>query len=208
MGWLHTDDEDGTHEGWVVAVLSGGEDAPHDTFEDSEETWKRRVNWAWSFKYDGSEGRRRAQGLRVVCACGWRGPRRPADFADPDACDEGLQREWVRHAEVSMSRTLPERLRRLLDEVEETVQALSAPLRPGGEPDEQRPLLAVYVATRLQAGAEEWQKEAVRAARAADYSWDEIAQVLMTSKQSAHERFRKHVPDEQKKQEPAAQSGA
>ncbi|WP_179202097.1 hypothetical protein [Streptomyces caniscabiei] len=46
----------------------------------------------------------------------------------------------------------------------------------------------------------------MRAARAADYSWDEMAQALMTSKQSAHERFRKHVPDEQKKQEPAAHS--
>ncbi|EMF56468.1 hypothetical protein SBD_2219 [Streptomyces bottropensis ATCC 25435] len=128
------------------------------------------------------------------------------DFEDPDACDEGLQREWVRHTEGSMSRTLPERLRRLLDEVEEAVHALSAPLRPSGEPDEQRPLLAVYVATRLQAGAEERQKEAVRAARAADYSWDEIAQALMTSKQSAHERFRKQVSDEQKKQESAAHS--
>ena len=126
------------------------------------------------------------------------------DFADPDACDEGLQREWVRHAEVSMSRTLPERLRRLLDEVEETVQALSAPVRPGGGPDEQRPLLAVYVATRLQTGAGEWQREAVCAARAADYSWDEIAQALMTTRQSAHERFRKHVPEEQKNQEPTA----
>ncbi|MFD7137523.1 hypothetical protein [Streptomyces sp. NPDC059894] len=205
MGWLHTGDESGSHEGWVVAVLSGGEDAPHDTFEDSEETWKRRVSWAWSYKYDGRDGRRRAQGLRVVCACGWRSPRRPAGFDDPDACDEGLQREWIRHAEVSLSRTLPERLRRLLDEVEEEVQALSAPQRPEGELDEQRPLLAVYVATRLQNGAEVWQQDAVRAARAADYSWDEIAQALMTSKQSAHERFRKHVPDQSQQQDQAAQ---
>ncbi|MFJ2021935.1 hypothetical protein [Streptomyces nodosus] len=204
MGWLHNDD-DGSHEAWVVAVLSGGEDAPHDTIEDSEETWKRRVSWSWSYKYDGSEGRRRAQGLRVVCACGWRGPRRPADFDDPDACDEGLQREWIRHAEVSLSRTLPERLRRLLDEVEEEVQALCAPQRLEGELDEQRPLLAVYVATRLQNGAEAWQRDAVRAAREADYSWDEIAQALMTSKQSAHERFRKHVPDQSKQQDQAAQ---
>ncbi|MFF1594748.1 hypothetical protein ACFVY0_42790 [Streptomyces sp. NPDC058286] len=205
MGWLHTDDENGTHEAWVVAVLSGGEDAPHDTFEESKEAWAQRVNWAWSFKYDGGEGRRRAQGLRVVCACGWRGPRRPVDFKDPDACDEGLHREWIRHAEVSLSRTPPERLRRLLDEVEEAVQALSAPLRPGGDLDEQRPLLAVYLATRLQNSSEEWQKEAVRVAKAADYSWDEIAQALRTTKQSAHEKFRKFVPAEQKKQEPAAQ---
>ncbi|MFR0367493.1 hypothetical protein [Streptomyces sp. MCC20] len=197
MGWLHTDDENGSHEGWVVAVLSGGEDAPHDTFEDSEETWKRRVSWAWSYKYDGRQGRRRAQGLRVVCACGWRSPRRPVDFDDPDACDEGLQREWIRHAEVSLSRTLPERLRRLLDEVEDAVQALCAPQRPEGELDEQRPLLAVYATTLLQNGAEVWQQDAVRAARAADYSWDEVAQALMTSKQAAHEKFRKHVPESQ-----------
>ncbi|MEU9214627.1 hypothetical protein AB0D27_43940, partial [Streptomyces sp. NPDC048415] len=87
---------------------------------------------ASSNKYDGTEGRRRAQGLRVVCACGWRGPRRPADFADPDACDEGLQKEWIRHTEVSMSRTLPERLRRLLDDVEEAAQALTSAFRLGG----------------------------------------------------------------------------
>ncbi|MFD7205745.1 hypothetical protein [Streptomyces sp. NPDC059893] len=97
------------------------------------------------------------------------------DFDDPDACDEGLQQEWVRHAEVSLSRTLPEWLRRLLDEVEDTVEALSVPLRSGGAPDEQRPLLAAYVATRLKNSAEEWQNEAVRAARAADYPWDDIA---------------------------------
>ncbi|MFJ9968582.1 hypothetical protein [Streptomyces avermitilis] len=78
--------------------------------------------------------------------------------------------------------------------------------RPFCELDEQRPLLAVYVATRLQPGAEEWQKDAVRAARAANYSWDEIAQALMTSRQSAHEKFRKCVPEEQKEQEPTAQS--
>ncbi|MCX5083812.1 MULTISPECIES: hypothetical protein [Streptomyces] len=53
MGWSHADE---THEAFVVAVLSGGEDAPHDTFEESKETWERRVNWAWSFKYDGGEG--------------------------------------------------------------------------------------------------------------------------------------------------------
>jgi hypothetical protein len=72
--------------------------------------WKKRVNWAWSFKYEGSEGRRRAQGLRVVCECGWRGPRRPVDLADPDECDSALRREWLRHVEISMSRTLPEQL--------------------------------------------------------------------------------------------------
>lgn len=74
-----------------------------------------------------------------------------------------------------------EQLRRLLDEVEDTVAALSAPLRPGGAPDEQRPLLAAYVATRLKNSAEGWQKEAVRAAGAADCSWDDIAQALRTS---------------------------
>jgi hypothetical protein len=115
------------------------------------------------------------------------------DFTDPDECDSALRREWLRHVEISMSRTLPEQLQRLLDEVEETVRGLSAPLRPGGEPDEQRPLLAAYAATRLQAAAEEWQQEAVRAARAAGYSWDEIAKPLRTTKQSAHRKFLKYT---------------
>lgn len=94
-----------------------------------------------------------------------------------------------------MSRTLTEQLRRQLDEMEETARGLSAPPRPGGEPDEQRPLLAAYAATRLQAEAEEWQREAVRAARAAGFSWDEIAGALSTTKQSAHEKFHKYTQE-------------
>jgi hypothetical protein len=45
------------------------------------------------------------------------------DFTDPDECGSVLRREWLRHVEISMSRPLPEQLQRLLDEMEETVDA-------------------------------------------------------------------------------------
>jgi len=198
MGWLYAEgdneSEGDNHEGWVVAVLSDGTDAERDTFEDAEETWKRRVNWAWSYKYDGNEGRRKAQGLRVVCHCGWRGPRRPVDFNDPDACDVQLKQEWERHCEISLWRMQTQRMKRLISDLDEAFDQLTFRLTADGEPA--RPLLAVHAATSLLMNVEAWQRDAVRAARTAGFSWDEIAGPLMMSKQSAHEKFAKHVEAE------------
>jgi hypothetical protein len=56
-----------------------------------------------------------------------------------------------------------------------------------------RPLLAVHAATSLLMDAKTWQRDAVRAARKGGFSWDEIAGPLVMSKQSAHEKFAKHV---------------
>ena len=190
MGWLYSQgtnaSEGDPHEGWVVAVLSSG-DADRDTLEDVREAWERELSWAWSFKYDGQEGRRKAQGVRVICACGWRGPRRPADFTDPDACDAELKQRWARHCEVSLSRMLTERLTRLFAQLGETFEKLNGRLPLEHEPA--RPLLAVYATTRLQADAETQQLEAVRMAKAAGFSWDEIGDALGMSKQSAWEKF-------------------
>ncbi|MCC9707372.1 hypothetical protein E4N62_20055 [Streptomyces sp. MNU76] len=195
MGWLYAEGENesegGNHEGWVVAVLSDGTDAEQDTFDDAEETWKRRVNWAWSYKYDGKEGRRKAQGLRVICYCGWRGARRPVDFADPDACDVQLRQEWERHCEISMSRMLTQRLQRLTSDLAVAFDELTGTFNNDSEPA--RPLLAAYAATSLLMDVEAWQRDAVRAARKGGFSWDEISGPLMMSKQSAHEKFAKHM---------------
>ncbi|MFB8247317.1 hypothetical protein ACFC5X_20020 [Streptomyces sp. NPDC055952] len=195
MGWLYAEGENesegGNHEGWVVAVLSDGTDGEKDTFDDAEETWARRVQWAWSYKYDGKEGRRKAQGLRVVCYCGWRGARRPVDFADPDACDVQLRQEWERHCEISMSRMLTQRLQRLTSDLAVAFDELTGTCNKDGEPA--RPLLAAYAATSLLMDVEAWQRDAVRAARKGGFSWDEISGPLMMSKQSAHEKFAKHM---------------
>ncbi|MFC9259356.1 hypothetical protein ACFT25_06000 [Streptomyces hydrogenans] len=186
--------EDDVHEGLVVAVLSDGADAKYDTWEDGEESDKRGLNWAWSFKYDGNEGRRKAHGVRVICACGWRGARRPADFADPSACDKQLRQEWDRHCELSLYRKPTRRLRQLISELEEVFDELNGGKTPGREPA--RPLLAAYMAATLQRDLDAWQMDAVRAARKGGFSWDEIAGPLSMSKQSAHEKFAKRIPED------------
>jgi hypothetical protein len=199
MGWLYAEGENesegGAHEGWVVAVLSDGTDTEQDTIDDAEETWKRGLSWSWSYKYDGKDGRRKAQGVRVICYCGWRGARRPADFTDPDACDVQLKQEWDRHCEISMSQMLTERLKRLTSDLDfafaELTEGRSRTDISNGAPA--RPLLAAYAATTLLTDVEAWQRDAVRAARKSGFSWDEIARPLMTSKQSAHEKFAKHM---------------
>ncbi|MET8680043.1 hypothetical protein ABZW18_21280 [Streptomyces sp. NPDC004647] len=188
MGWIHQDDES-DHEGFVVAVLPDGADAPRDTWEDTEKANAQDRNWAWSIKYDGADGRPRAAGVRAICLCGWRGPRQKADFATLETAEEALRRQWYHHAEVSMARTLPSRVQRLFDELEEAVLGLASPPREPAELDDTRPLAAVYAATLLRDHAERWQETAVRAAKA-DYSWEEIARALCTTKQSAHEKYR------------------
>ncbi|WP_052443339.1 hypothetical protein [Streptacidiphilus neutrinimicus] len=192
MGWVYADgyngsyDETKPHDGNVVAVLSDGTDAGRDTWEDGQESDRRDLLWAWSFKYDGREGRRKAQALRAICSCGWRGARRPADFTDPDACDPQMEQEWKRHCELSLYRDPTRRLHRLLAQLGDVFDELTNP----SDPDEQpRPLLAAHMAKILQMDIETWQKNAVRAARDGGFSWDEIAGPLGMSKQTAHERF-------------------
>ncbi|MCY1649251.1 hypothetical protein OVA19_00240 [Streptomyces sp. SL203] len=185
MGWLHQDDES-AHEGFVIAVLPDGSDGPRDTFDELGET---DGAFAWRLKYDGAHGHPKAAGIKADCYCGWRGPRRPADFNDPDAAEEVLRREWFHHVEVSLSQTLPRRIQRLMDDLEEAVLGMMAPPRTPAELDDTRPLIAAHAATLLRNQAARWQEEAVRAAKA-DYSWEEIAKPLMMTKQSAHERFR------------------
>ncbi|MFK8851133.1 hypothetical protein [Streptomyces sp. Ac-502] len=187
MGWVH-DDYNSDHEGHVVAVLPDGTSAPADVWEDGEAADARDLTWAWSLKYDGADGRPRAAGIRTVCACGWEGPRRPADPTDPEAAEAGLYEQWLHHAEVALSRTLPEEIQRLVNELEEAVTGFcAAPTE--GRPEDSRPLVALYAATLLRQDSERWQQLAVQAAKK-DYSWEEIARPLGTSKQAAWERFR------------------
>ncbi|MCY0924015.1 hypothetical protein OS965_38840 [Streptomyces sp. H27-G5] len=185
MGWIHQDDET-THEGFVIAALPDGIDAPQDSWEDTE---KADGAWAWSLKYDGVDGRPRATGIKAICLCGWRGPRQPADPADPGPAEEALRRLWFHHVEVSLARVLPPHVQKLLDNLEEAVLGLTAPPATPDQLDEHRPLAALHAASILRGYAEQWQETAVRAART-DYSWEEIARPLGVSKQSAHERFR------------------
>ncbi|MBK3587919.1 hypothetical protein JHN49_31030 [Streptomyces sp. MBT57] len=185
MGWLHRDDES-KHEGFVVAVLPGGIDAPRDSWEDSE---KADGGWAWSAKYNGTNGRPRAEGIRATCYCGWQGSRTRADFTDPEAAEEVLRRQWFHHVELSMARTIPARIQSLIDELEEAVLGMTAPASSPENLDEARPLAAINTASVVRDLAQRWQETAVRTAKA-DYTWEAVALALGTSKQSAHERFR------------------
>ncbi|MFI8085805.1 hypothetical protein ACIF6L_34075 [Kitasatospora sp. NPDC086009] len=196
MGWLYGEganaSEGDNHEGWVIAVLTDG-DAERDAFDETGEAYDRGLSWAWSFKFDGAGGRRKAQGLRAICSCGWRGPRRPADFGAPQACSEALRPEWERHCESALATTFTKRLDKLHQEMQDVLEALLDTGLPHGEPA--RPLLAAYAATILRAEAERYQQAAVDAARETHFSWDDIARALQMSKQSAHQRFtRNPVP--------------
>ncbi|MFE5549575.1 hypothetical protein ACFQ71_38030 [Streptomyces sp. NPDC056534] len=144
---------------------------------------------AWSFKYDGREGRPRAAGIRAICDCGWRGPRRAANVDSPDSAGDLLCEDWFRHAEVSLSKVLPPRVRKAIGTAEEAILGLTFPQTDLLRLDEHRPLAAIHAATVLRSLAESMQRTGVSAARAAGYSWEEIARPLETTRQSAHERF-------------------
>ncbi|MFK0238634.1 hypothetical protein [Streptomyces vinaceus] len=187
MGWMHQDD-DGSHEAWVVAVLPDGSDGTRDGTPDTttDVALPENLEWAWSLKYDGAHGHPRAMGVRVVCACGWKGGRKRPTWNAPAQVDDQLRAQWRHHAEVALADTLPEDVQRLVVALHDAVGALVGPAQYEG--DEVRPLAVVHAATLLKSMADTWQAEAVQAARG-DYSWEEIAGALGTSKQSAHERF-------------------
>ncbi|MEU1867868.1 hypothetical protein [Streptomyces gardneri] len=192
MGFTHRDSEHSSegHEGWVVAVLPDGTDAPRDTWEEAMEAAEQYdLGWAWSFKYDGREGRPRAAGIRAICYCGWRGPKREANFDNPDNTDAFLCEDWFRHAELSLSKVLPPHVLKAIETVEEAILDLTFPQTDLLRLDEHRPLAAIHAATILRGLAETAQRTAVNAARTAGYSWEEIAHPLETTRQSAHERF-------------------
>ncbi|MFE5948426.1 hypothetical protein [Streptomyces sp. NPDC056480] len=194
MGFLHRDSEHSRvrHEGWVIAVLPTGEDAPRDNWEELlEAAQTHELAWAWSLKYDGREGRPLAAGIRAVCRCGWRGLRREANFRSPETADDLAQLDWHHHAEVSLSQVLPSHVAKALNDAERAVVNLTFPRQDLARLDEHRPLAAIRAATYLRARAEQMQKLAVAAARASGHSWEEISRPLRTTRQSAHERFSK-----------------
>ncbi|MFJ9871516.1 hypothetical protein ACIRVI_00410 [[Kitasatospora] papulosa] len=192
MGYTHRDAEYSPegHEGWVVAVLPDGTDAPRDTWEEAMAAAQQHdLGWAWSLKYDGREGRPRAAGIRATCYCGWKGPKHEANFADPDNADAHAREDWHHHTEVSMAKVLPPHVSKAIETVDEAIVDLTFPQADLLRLDEHRPLAAVHAATQLRALAESMQRTAVQAARIAGFSWEEIAHPLETTRQSAHERF-------------------
>ncbi|MEU2232231.1 hypothetical protein [Streptomyces vietnamensis] len=145
------------------------------------------LGWAWSFKYDGHDGRPRAAAVRVICLCGWKSPKREANFTNPDTAESLLCEDWFHHAEVSLSKVLPPHVHKAIET--DTILDLTFPQVDLLRLDEHRPLAAIHTATQLRHLAEAAQRTAVTAARTAGYSWEEIAAPLETTRQSAHERF-------------------
>ncbi|MFE7511420.1 hypothetical protein ACFU8I_09365 [Streptomyces sp. NPDC057540] len=192
MGFTHRDAEYSPegHEGWVVAVLPDGTDAPRDTWEEAlQAAEKHDLSWAWSLKYDGREGRPRAAGVRATCYCGWKGPKREARFDNPDTTNSFACEDWFHHTEVSMAKVLPPHVRKAIETAQDAIADLTFPQPDLLRLDEHRPLAAIHAATELRYLAETLQRNAVQAARNAGFSWEEIAAPLETTRQSAHERF-------------------
>ena len=202
MGWTHpdADTDSADHEGELVAVLPGGVDAPVATYEEHEQ-W----DWAWMM-YDGQNGRQRATGIRMVCACGWKGTAAPADFQAPKQAVERPLQEWARHTEAELSRDLPQQLQRVFREIEwqlDTLTGVSYEMvmkrrGKGGSFDfqefgEVRPLAVLSAATELRRIADSYEAQAVREAREAGYSWADIGRAEGITKQSAHERLRERL---------------
>ncbi|ORT54220.1 hypothetical protein [Streptomyces sp. CB03238] len=189
MGWVHPDDTIG-HEGDIVAVLESGEDAPKDTFDQAVQAMQDS-RWGWE-RYDGHEDAPLAAGIRAICTCGWKGPRRRADFTDPDEASLACYQDWNHHTEVQLATSLPEDVTRHLDDLDDVLSGLCHGPRLEEitqEPGHVRPLATIHAAKRLRELADQLEAQAVPRARAS-YSWEDIARALEVSRQSAHERLR------------------
>ncbi|MFG2339863.1 hypothetical protein [Streptomyces yangpuensis] len=151
----------------AVGVLVGG-DEPGPAYVDVGSGSDVPSTTHWS-AYDGQVGRPRAEALRAVCACGWRGAAEyPLDWATvgdrplrggcrPDRTARGLEREPVPRPRKAAP--LPEPLAALLVEITEqltttTADAPLAALRAAGmRPVTRRSTTRPGVRCRRRAGA-------------------------------------------------------
>ncbi|MFF1482244.1 hypothetical protein ACFVYD_32625 [Streptomyces sp. NPDC058301] len=191
MGWW-SDEGDG-HKGGLIAVLDDGcgghrdaiaADAPH------------AASSSW-WRFDGSEGRPRAIGVRVVCDCSgptghtvqtWRGTTvHPVDFTDRDHTEgtdgespHGPYAEWEReHLAPSAATSVPGNVTALIDAVHQLLTELAV----------QRPLAALTAAARLEGVAGTASTRAARAALDTGRSWTNIGTALGITRQAAHQRL-------------------
>ncbi|MFJ7592977.1 hypothetical protein ACIQZO_37510 [Streptomyces sp. NPDC097617] len=122
------------HAGAAGVLIGGGEPGPVYFDVGSGPNVPSTTHWT---AYDGRSRRPRAEALRAVCACGWRGAAEyPLDWAaigyrplyEADVDLGGALADWTAHLSVVRDRavTLPEPLAALLVEVTEQLTATAA----------------------------------------------------------------------------------
>ncbi|MER6257119.1 hypothetical protein ABT224_37885 [Streptomyces sp. NPDC001584] len=161
----------GSEPGPVYFDVGSGPDVPSSTHRSA---------------YDGRHRRPRAEVLRAVCACGWRGAAEyPVDWAtigdrplyEADVDLSGPLADWTAHLSVVRDATvpLPERLAALLVEIAEQLTATAA----------DKPLAALRAAGVLERIAARVGREAAGALRDDGMPAEEVAIALGTTRSKA-----------------------
>ncbi len=184
MDWAWWTVDFGDAHAGAAGVLVGGSE-PGPVYFDVGSGLNVPSSTHWS-AYDGRARRPRAEALRAVCACGWRGPAqygldwdaigdRPLYEADVDL--SGPLADWTAHLSVVREAAvpLPERLAALLAEMAGQLNATAA----------DTPLAALRAAGVLERIATRVGREAAAALRDDGMSAEAVATALGTTRSKA-----------------------
>jgi hypothetical protein len=181
MGWVHDVPADDLydHEGYTVACAADGTQLL--TPENSSSVW-------WAF--DGTKGYPLAERVKAACECGWRATKSfPLDWTaefevtEGDEGDTGPYHQWAAHIDSLRADKVPTDVTEMLSKLDARLKELSAT----------RPLVAVQISRRLETSGAHWLAQSVKAAKDDGSSWTEVGKALGTSKQNAHERWRRLI---------------
>jgi hypothetical protein len=177
MSWTN---EDGDHEGWAAAEMPGGWFSVGSTAAGI--TVRRFAPGPLRDQHAGEppvRDGREAIGWRGLCECGWRGQLWER-VERPEQADPAARR--VHDPDPSPNGYEPA-------DVEDAIHAeWKAHLLPA------ETLLDLRMAADRVSAAKARLTDAVRAAHQAGNSWADIARNVGISRQSAHERWAKHMP--------------
>ncbi|MFE5773315.1 hypothetical protein ACFQ7O_33745 [Streptomyces sp. NPDC056485] len=175
MTWV---DETGRHEGVVVAVLPDGREAPPVEAVGGSTAW-------WDSDGTVSE---RAVAVKSACGCGWRAnTTHPVVWGDVTATEgeearTGPFADWEYHV-TTIEGLIPRDVEQMLTALQNRITELSTT----------SPVTALRAIARLQVTTPTLALETVRTARHAMVSWEAIGTALGCTRQSAHERYARHL---------------
>ncbi|WP_050780063.1 hypothetical protein [Streptomyces sp. C] len=173
-------DETGRHEGSVLAVLADGGEAPPVEALGGSTAW-------WDSDGTVSE---RAVAVKSACGCGWRASKtHPVVWGDVQATEgedtrTGPFADWDYHV-TTVEGLIPRDIEQMLTTLHARITELSRT----------QPVTALRAVARLQDTAPALAVDVVRAAREAMVTWEAVGTALGCSRQSAHERFARHMTD-------------
>ncbi|MFJ3882933.1 hypothetical protein ACIPW5_36465 [Streptomyces sp. NPDC090077] len=173
-------DESGRHEGVVVAVLAGGQEAAPIAALDGSTAW-------WDSDGTVSE---RAVAVKAACGCGWRASAtHPVVWGDVEATEgeharTGPFADWEYHV-TTVEGLFPRDVEQMLTALQQRI----------GELSNTRPTAALHAVARLQDAVPGLAIDTVRAARGSLVTWEVIGTALGCTRQSAHECYAHHVKE-------------